>query len=61
METFPSPEIQYRFKTIIDEYCSKRGSFNPNKHSPNIFMKKLEQRLSQYYNLFNSRNLRKKK
>ena len=55
------PEIQVSFKKIVDEYCSKRGSFNPNKPSPNIFMKKLELRLKQYYNLFNSQNLRIKK
>jgi len=55
------PEIQQSFKKIVDEYCSKRGSFNPNKPSPNIFMKKLELRLKQYYNLFNSQNLRIKK
>ena len=55
------PEIQHSFKKIVDEYCSKRGSFNPNKQSPNIFMKKLEIRLKQYYNLFNSQNLRIKK
>ena len=55
------PEIQQSLKKIVDEYCSKRGSFNPNKPSPNIFMKKLELRLKQYYNLFNSQNLRIKK
>ena len=55
------PEIQQNFKKIVDEYCSKRGSFNPTKSSPNIFMKKLELRLKQYYNLFNSQNLRRKK
>ena len=54
-------ETKVSFKSIVDEYCSKRGSFNPNKSSPNIFMNKLELRLKQYYNLFNARNLRKKK
>ena len=61
MECRPSPEMTNNFKKIVDEYCSKRGSFNPNKPSPNIFMKKLEFRLKAYYNLFNSRNLYIKK
>ena len=61
MEALPSPETKNNLKRIIDECSLKRGSFNPNKPSPNIFMKKLELRLKQYYNLFNSRNLRKKK
>ena len=61
MENISSPEITYSFQRIIDEYCSQRAFFNPNKPSPNFFMKKLELRLKQYYNLFNSRNVRKKK
>ena len=60
METSSSPETKYNLKKIVDEYCSKHGSFNPNKSSPNVFMNKLELRLKQYYNLFNSRNLPKK-
>ena len=39
---------------------SKRA-FNPDKSSPNIFMRKLESRLKQYYNLLSARNSRKKK
>ena len=37
------------FKTIISEYGSKRGTFHPNKPSPNIFMNKLEYRMKTYY------------
>jgi len=57
----PATETQYYLKKIINEYGSKRGSFNPNKSSPNIFMKNLELRLKQYYNLLTARNSRKKK
>ena len=61
METASSPEKKHYRKTIIDEYCLKMGSFNPDKGSPNVFMKKLESRLKQYYNLLAARNSRKKK
>ncbi len=61
METVSSPEKKQYPKTIIDEYCSKMSSFNPDNGSPNIFMRKLESRLKQYYNLLTSRNSRKKK
>ena len=61
METASSQEKTYYPKKIIDEYCLKMSSFNPDKGSPNIFMKKLESRLKQYYNLLTSRNSRKKK
>ena len=61
METSSSKEMDNYFKTIINEYCLKKGSFNPNKNSPNIFMRKLESRLKQYYNLLSARNSCKKK
>ena len=61
METLSSKEAKHGVKTIINEYCLKKGSFNPNKSSPNIFMRKLESRLKQYYNLLSVRNSRKKK
>ena len=61
METVSSPEKKHYRKAIIDEYCLKIGSFNPDKGSPNIFMRKLESRLKQYYNLLAARNSRKKK
>ena len=61
METASSPQKKQYPKAIIDEYCLKMSLFNPDKGSPNIFMRKLESRLKQYYNLLTSRNSRKKK
>ena len=40
METASSQEKTYYPKKIIDEYCLKMSSLNPDKGSPNIFMKK---------------------
>ena len=34
---------------IIQEYESKQKSFNPNKPSPNKFIKNLEIRMKMYY------------
>ena len=61
METVSSPEKKQNSKAIINEYCLKMCLFNPDKGSPNIFMKKLESRLKQYYSLLTLRNSRKKK
>jgi hypothetical protein len=36
-------------KNIIQEYESKQKSFNPNKPSPNKFIKNLEIRMRMYY------------
>ena len=36
-------------KNIIQEYESKQKSFNPNKPSPNKFIKNLEIRMKMYY------------
>tara|TARA_A100001015_G_scaffold313656_1_gene421383 strand:- start:5821 stop:6027 length:207 start_codon:yes stop_codon:yes gene_type:complete len=33
---------------IYKEYCLKRNQFNPNK-SPNLFNKKLQHRMREYY------------
>lgn len=35
---------------IVEEYETKRNNFNPKKNSPNMFTKKLKQRLKLYYN-----------
>ena len=35
---------------LIQEYCLKRGQFNPKKPSPNRFCNKLEFRMKSYYN-----------
>ena len=35
---------------ILQEYCLKRGQFNPRKTSPNMFSKKLQHRMKTYYN-----------
>lgn len=35
---------------LIQEYCLKRGQFNPKKNSPNRFCNKLEFRMKRYYN-----------
>ena len=39
---------------IINEYRLKMNSFNPNGNSPNLFVKKLELRMKQYYGLYKS-------
>tara|TARA_B100000927_G_C16378041_1_gene434290 strand:+ start:661 stop:867 length:207 start_codon:yes stop_codon:yes gene_type:complete len=39
---------------IIQEYCLKRNQFNPRKTSPNLFSKKLQHRMKQYYNTLSS-------
>tara|TARA_Y100000996_G_C22072210_1_gene457950 strand:- start:38 stop:253 length:216 start_codon:yes stop_codon:yes gene_type:complete len=36
--------------SLIQEYCLKRGQFNPKKPSPNRFCNKLEYRMKSYYN-----------
>ena len=36
--------------SLIQEYCLKRGQFNPKKPSPNRFCNKLEFRMKSYYN-----------
>jgi hypothetical protein len=41
---------------IINEYKIKMNSFNPKRNSPNFFVNKLEYRMKQYYNLYNSKN-----
>lgn len=43
-------------KKIINEYKIKMNSFNPKGNSPNFFVNKLEYRMKQYYNLYNSKN-----
>ena len=43
-------------KKIINEYKMKMNSFNPKGDSPNFFVNKLEHRMKQYYNLYNSKN-----
>lgn len=39
---------------IKNKYSLKEDSFFPKKKSPNIFMKKLEWRLNNYFNVLNS-------
>lgn len=41
-------------KQIIAEYRLKMNSFFPNNKSPNIFVKKLEYRMKQYYDVYSS-------
>tara|TARA_Y100001968_G_C19437578_1_gene760627 strand:+ start:364 stop:570 length:207 start_codon:yes stop_codon:yes gene_type:complete len=41
---------------IINEYKIKMNSFNPKGKSPNLFVNKLEYRMKQYYDLYNSKN-----
>ena len=41
-------------KEIVAEYRLKMNSFFPNNKSPNFFVKKLEYRMKQYYNVYNS-------
>ena len=46
---------------IKNNYSLKEDIFFPKKESPNLFIKKLEWRLNNYYYLLNnSRNLNKK-
>ena len=40
---------------IINEYKIKMNSFNPKDNSPNFFVNKLEYRMKQYYDLYNSK------
>ena len=47
---------------IKNKYSLKENMFFPKKKSPNLFMKKLEWRLNNYYYVLNnSRDLSKKK
>ena len=39
---------------IRNKYCLKEDSFFPKKKSPNIFMKKLEWRLNNYFKVLNN-------
>ena len=41
-------------ENIFDEYSLKRNKFDPNKPSPNMFTKKLQFRVKQYYNTLSS-------
>ena len=42
--------IDKEINELIQEYCLKRGQFNPKKNSPNRFCNKLEFRMKRYYN-----------
>ena len=67
IESSPTPYVNriFRKKTynnipqyILKEYSSKRAIFDPTNKSPNIFLNKLEKRMSTYYtNLYNSTKL----
>ena len=41
-------------ENIFNEYSLKRNKFDPNKPSPNMFTKKLQFRVKQYYNTLSS-------
>ena len=41
-------------ENILDEYSLKRNRFDPNKPSPDMFTKKLQFRMKQYYNTLSS-------
>jgi len=47
-------ETNIKTKKIVAEYRLKMNSFFPNKKSPNFFVKKLEYRMKQYYNVYRS-------
>jgi hypothetical protein len=42
-------------KKIVTEYRLKMDSFFPNNKSPNFFVKKLEYRMKQYYDVYSSK------
>lgn len=48
--------LNYKNKTkvIVAEYRLKLNSFFPNNKSPNFFVKKLEYRMKQYYDVYSS-------
>ena len=61
METYLEKRKEHLIKTskktndkelnsLVQEYCLKRGQFNPKKNSPNRFCNKLEFRMKRYYN-----------
>lgn len=41
------------FNTILNEYHLKRNTMNPNNKSPNLFNKRLQQRMLSYYKILN--------
>jgi len=41
-------------EVIVAEYRLKLNSFFPNNKSPNFFVKKLEYRMKQYYDVYSS-------
>ena len=45
-----STDKSSNMNSLIQEYCLKRGQFNPKKNSPNRFCNKLEFRMKSYYN-----------
>lgn len=47
-------ENNIKTKKIVAEYRLKMNSFFPNNKSPNLFVKKLEYRMKQYYNVYRS-------
>lgn len=50
-----------KLQEIIGEYSLKKNLMNPNKPSPNKFLKKLEYRMKYYYNdMYNSFKVIKK-
>lgn len=60
-KTNKKSNIENILDEIRQEYGLKRIHFNPQGPSPNIFMKKLDRRMNDYYcTLSNSRNSSKK-
>jgi len=49
-ERRPTYSGNKKIQEIIEEYSLKKNLFNPNKPSPNKFLKKLEYRMTYYYN-----------
>ena len=50
-------ELNTELSNILQEYSLKQNNFDPNKPSPNVFIKKLEIRMKMYYkDLYNSYN-----
>jgi len=50
-------ERKTELANILEEYSLKQQNFDPNKPSPNVFIKKLEIRMKMYYrDLYKSYN-----
>ena len=55
-----SPKNKKSSDQIFEEYSLKKGKFDPNRTSPNEFIKKLELRMKNYYDFYNETSLNDK-